>query len=55
MRRRGVSSATRAKKHPEIERHYWWKDGLWSPSYCAASRGDAPISIVGQYIEQQRA
>ncbi|TLF77351.1 IS200/IS605 family transposase [Nocardia cyriacigeorgica] len=27
---------------------------LWSPSYLAASRGDAPISIVRQYIEQQR-
>lgn len=27
---------------------------LWSPSYFAASCGGAPISIIGQYIEQQR-
>jgi putative transposase len=27
---------------------------LWSPSYFAASCGGAPLSIVKQYIEQQR-
>jgi putative transposase len=27
---------------------------LWSPSYFAASCGGAPLSIIGQYIEQQR-
>jgi putative transposase len=27
---------------------------LWSPSYFAASCGGAPLSIVRQYIEQQR-
>jgi putative transposase len=27
---------------------------LWSPSYFAASCGGAPLSIVCQYIEQQR-
>lgn len=27
---------------------------LWSPSYCAASCGGAPLSIVQQYIEQQQ-
>jgi len=27
---------------------------LWSPSYFAASCGGAPISIVRQYIEDQR-
>lgn len=26
---------------------------LWSPSYCCASCGGAPLSIVRQYIEQQ--
>ena len=25
----------------------------WSPSYRAASRGGAPPSIIGQYVEQQ--
>jgi putative transposase len=27
---------------------------LWSPSYFAASSGGAPLSIIRQYIEQQR-
>ena len=27
---------------------------LWSPSYLAASCGGAPLSVVKQYIEQQR-
>jgi putative transposase len=27
---------------------------LWSPSYFAASCGGAPLSIIRQYIEQQR-
>lgn len=27
---------------------------LWSPSYLAASCGEAPLSIVRQYIEQQQ-
>jgi putative transposase len=27
---------------------------LWSPSYFAASCGGAPLTIVRQYIEQQR-
>jgi putative transposase len=27
---------------------------FWSPSYFAASCGGAPLSTVGQYIEQQR-
>ncbi|HKE27311.1 MAG TPA: transposase, partial [Bryobacteraceae bacterium] len=26
----------------------------WSPSYFAASCGGAPISIIRQYIEQQK-
>jgi len=27
---------------------------LWAPSYFAASCGGAPLSIIRQYIEQQR-
>jgi putative transposase len=27
---------------------------LWSPSYFATSCGGAPLSIVAQYIDQQR-
>lgn len=27
---------------------------LWSPSSCAASCGSVPLTIVRQYIQQQR-
>jgi len=50
---KGVSSRRLRKQHPEIKEHYW-KGGLWSPSYFAASCGGAPISVIRQYIEQQR-
>jgi len=51
---KGVSSRLLRKRHPEIGRHYY-KGGLWSPSYFAASCGGAPISVIEQYIENQRA
>jgi putative transposase len=38
---------------PELARRYW-KGILWSPSYFAASCGGAPISVIRQYIDQQR-
>ena len=50
---KGVSSRLPRKERPDIQKRYW-KGGLWSPSYFAASCGGAPISIVRQYIEQQQ-
>ena len=50
---KGVSSRLLKKKHPEMEKKYW-KGKLWSPSYFAGSCGGAPISVIRQYIEQQR-
>ena len=50
---KGVSSRQLRKQHPEMN-EYYWKGGLWSPSYFAASCGGAPISVIRQYIEQQR-
>jgi len=35
---------------PELEKYYW-KGGLWSPSYFVASCGGAPLDIVRKYIE----
>jgi putative transposase len=51
---KGVSSRMiRKKNDPELKKKLW--DGaLWSPSYFAGSCGGAPISIIRQYIEQQR-
>ncbi len=50
---KGVSSRLLRKAHPEIASKYW-KGVLWSPSYLAASCGGAPISIIKQYIENQK-
>jgi putative transposase len=50
---KGVSSRLLRLQHPELERLYW-KNVLWSPSYFASSCGGAPISIIKQYIEQQK-
>lgn len=50
---KGVSSRMLRKERPDIANRYW-KNVLWTPSYFAASCGGAPISIVRQYIEQQK-
>jgi putative transposase len=50
---KGVSSRLLRKAYPEIASKYW-KGVLWSPSYFAASCGGAPISIIKQYIENQK-
>lgn len=47
---KGVSSR-------RLRQKYWvriHRGHLWSPSYFAASCGGAPLSIIRQYIEQQR-
>jgi len=51
---KGVSSRLLKQKHPELAKVYWG-GALWSPSYLAASCGGAPLDIIKQYIEQQRA
>lgn len=52
---KGVSSRLLlAKAFPEVQAKLWGGH-LWSPSYFAVSCGGAPIEIVRQYIEQQRA
>ena len=52
---KGVSSRLiRQKNDPEI-RQKLWGGHLWSPSYFAGSCGGAPLSMIQQYIESQRA
>jgi putative transposase len=36
-----------------MEKRYW-NHVLWSPSYFTASCGGAPLSIIQQYVEQQK-
>jgi putative transposase len=50
---KGVSSRLLRQRRPDIARRYR-KGVLWSPSYFAASCGGAPLSILRQYVEQQR-
>ena len=50
---KGVSSRLLRREFPELPKRYW-QGALWSPSYFAASCGGAPISIINQYIQQQR-
>jgi REP-associated tyrosine transposase len=38
---------------PDLRRHYYRANKLWSGSYFAGSVGGAPLSVVRQYIEQQ--
>ncbi|TLF74412.1 IS200/IS605 family transposase [Nocardia cyriacigeorgica] len=50
---KGVSSRRMRQEFPELVRHYWRAQRLWSGSYFAGSVGGPPISVLRQYIEQQ--
>jgi putative transposase len=47
---KGVSSR-RLRQQFRLRTH---REHLWSPSYFVASCGGAPLSIIRQYVEQQR-
>ena len=50
---KGVSSRRMRQEFPDLRRHYWRTNRLWSASYFAGSVGGAPISVLRQYIDQQ--
>ena len=51
---KGVSSRlVRRNKYPCVQKKLWG-GSLWTPSYFASSCGGAPITIIRQYIEDQR-
>ncbi len=50
---KGVSSRRLRQEFPDLVRHYWRAQRLRSGSYFAGTVGDAPLSIVRQYIKQQ--
>lgn len=50
---KGVSSRLLKKEYPYLSEIYY-KGKLWSPSYFAASCGGAPLSIIQEYIENQK-
>ena len=54
FRLKGTSSMLiRKRKYPAVRTKLWGK-ALWSSSYFASSCTGAPISIIRQYIEQQK-
>ena len=53
---KGVSSRVLRKKYPVFKKEYWGDNvSLWSRSYFVASVGGAPIEILKEYIENQKA
>jgi putative transposase len=50
---KGVSSRRLRQEFPDLVRHYYRANKLWSGSYFAGSVGGAPRSVIKQYIEQQ--
>ncbi|MEU6204835.1 IS200/IS605 family transposase, partial [Micromonospora musae] len=50
---KGVSSRRLRQEFPDLARHYYRANKLWSGSYFAGSLDGAPLSVVKQYIEQQ--
>jgi putative transposase len=51
---KGVSSRLLRKEYGEHVNRYPWGGRLWSGSYFAGSVGGAPISVLRQYIEDQK-
>jgi putative transposase len=49
---KGVSSRFLRQEFPELEKYYW-KGGLWSPSYFIASCGGTSLEILKEYIKNQ--
>jgi putative transposase len=50
---KGVSSRRMRQEFPDLVRHYYRANRLWSGSYFAGSVGGAPLTVLHQYIEQQ--
>jgi putative transposase len=51
---KGVSARHLRSEFTGRVNRYTLHGHFWSPSYLAASCGDAPLSIIRQYIERQR-
>ncbi len=50
---KGVLSRRLRQEFPELRRHYWKANRLWSGSYFAGSADGAPITVLRQYIEHR--
>lgn len=50
-----VSSRLIRKDFKDELAEFYWKPVFWSGSYCILTCGGAPLSVIRQYIENQRA
>lgn len=51
---KGVSARLLRKEYDAHVRRYLWGGRFWSGSYFAGSCGGAPLTVVKQYIENQK-
>jgi len=51
---KGVSARRLRQEFPGHIRKYLWGEHFWSPSYFAGTCGGAPLSVVKDYIENQK-
>jgi putative transposase len=51
---KGVSARRLRQEYGPHLRQYLWGEHLWSPSYFAGSCGGAPLTVVKEYIENQK-
>jgi putative transposase len=49
----GVSSRRLRREFPDLARHSWRANQLWSGSSVAGSVGGTPLTVLRPYIEQQ--
>lgn len=51
---KGVSARRLRQEFPDRIRRYLWGDHFWSPSCFAASADGAPLTVIKEYIENQK-
>lgn len=49
-----VSSRLIRKEFRTHIRKYYWKPVLWTRAYCLITVGGAPLSVIKQYIQNQK-
>jgi putative transposase len=49
-----TSRLIRKEFSEHLKGFYWKKPVFWSRTYCILSCGGAPLSVIKQYIEQQK-
>ncbi|SFG98974.1 putative transposase [Streptomyces mirabilis] len=51
---KGVSARRLRQEFPDHIRRSLWGDHFWSPPYFTASADGAPLTVIKEYIENQK-